>query len=228
MESLEESSPESKDVKRKDFDVNTDYPFSFIDFPWKPNDTAATLARVFNAYIEFDGNLKEVIRQKVISRSQLWIHLKDQRVREVFKQIDRSMVLNAESVVVDIMQNGEVEKNRLSAACYWLQAHDPQKWDPGVRREKARVASELQGSILRKQIDSSTARAILAKDPFLAKNRAINDDNTVTDKTSNRSNNKIIEEEALKITKGKQAKEQEVEAALPPAVEDGKTKGSKG
>lgn len=192
--------PELDDEKQQDFEVFSQYPFSFVDFPWWPKDKAATLAHVFNSYIQFDGNLKEVIRQKVISRTQLWTHLKDERVRQVFKDIDRRMNLHAESVVVDIMQNGENEKNRLTAACYWLQANDPQKWDPGVRREKARVASELQGSILKQQITSETAKAIIAKDPFL---QAPKESITMTDKSRYQSSEDDITEAAQQVVKNR-------------------------
>lgn len=143
------------------------YPYSAFDFPWWPRDKAKSVADFMNAYIQLDGDTNLVLKQGIISRGGLWHWLKDERFRALMRSVDRFITVQAEGVMKEIMLRGEVEKNRLTAAQWWLQANEPQKWDPGVRREKARVAAELQGSILKAELTHEKAQEILARDPLL-------------------------------------------------------------
>lgn len=215
MESLEETCGQS-DGSDNGIPLKVDYPYSLVHFPWWSRDRAHNTAKFLNTYIELDGNLQLAIKTRVIARTTLHEWLKDERFVRVFESVDKFVTHQAAGIIKEIMLTGEHEKNRLTAAYYWLQAYNPQRWDPGVRREKARIAGELQSSLMQTQISSAQALEIINKDPFAVTDNSVTIEGPasqdLTDKSRYRSNEVDIEQvtaDAEQIAKDKGKKAQE-------------------
>ena len=145
--------------KLKQYEPILEPVFSILDFPTYDRGKAERVADVLNNYLAVKGNWNAVMAKNLVSRQTLWRYLQEEPFNEALQKIKNFIVQMAESTVLEVMNEGN-HGDRLKAAKIMLEAHRPEVYDLGYRREKARVGTSMLKDLFKSQIAPGEAKYI--------------------------------------------------------------------
>jgi hypothetical protein len=137
-------------------------------FPNNRREKAYNKAQVLNLFVVHGGNWKAVVEDPncPVTRERINIYLGDEDFREYIDRLYPFITMRAVGTVIELM-DCESDSVRLQAALRWLEAHEGEKWDKGIRKQIVANKGSIATEIFAKAVNQESFLEALSKDPFM-------------------------------------------------------------
>jgi len=128
---------------------------------------AHNMALMINLYVQHDGIWNRVLKDpRSVTKDSLLRYLKIPAFRQKINEVLPLLVQVAKGIVVEGMQLAPRWSDRLNAAFRFLEAHEGDVWDRGIRKQIVANKGSIANTLFKEAVSSKEFWGQMSKDPF--------------------------------------------------------------